>query len=72
MDIKAKITEIVSKLKGDPKLMENFKKDPEKTLEGIIGIDIPDGMADKVIEGVKAKLTGDKLSDAASSLKKLF
>lgn len=69
MDIKAKITEIVSKIKDDPKLLASFKKDPEKTIEGIAGVDIPDGMADKVIDGVKAKLTGDKISD---TLKKIF
>lgn len=69
MDIKAKITEIVDKIKGDPKLMDKFKKDPEKTIEGVAGVDIPDGMADKVVSGVKAKLAGDKISDG---LKKLF
>ncbi|MCQ2418650.1 MAG: hypothetical protein MJ085_02585 [Clostridia bacterium] len=69
MDIKAKITEIVEKIKGDPKLMENFKKDPEKTIEGVAGVNIPDGMADKIVDGVKAKLAGDKISDG---LKKLF
>ena len=30
MDVKAKVDEIVSKIKGNPNLMEDFKKDPEK------------------------------------------
>lgn len=72
MDIKAKIDEIVSKLKGNPNLMEDFKKDPEKTIEGIIGVDIPDGAADQVINGVKAALAGDKLSGVADKIKGLF
>lgn len=72
MDIKAKISEIVDKLKKDPNLMANFKKDPEATIEKIAGIDLPDGIADKVVSGVQAKLSGDKLSGAASALKKLF
>jgi hypothetical protein len=35
-------------------------------------VDIPDGMLDKIVDGVKAKITGDKLADAVDSLKKLF
>ena len=72
MDIKAKINEIVEKIKKDPNLMEDFKKDPEKAIEKLLGVDIPDGVADQVVNGVKAKLTGDKLSGAMDSLKKLF
>lgn len=47
-------------------------KNPEKAIENLTGIDIPNGMVDKVIDGVKAKLTGDKLSGAIDSIKKLF
>ena len=54
MDIKGTIDQIVSKLQGDPNLLENFKKDPIKTIEGISGIDIPDGMEQQVVDGVKA------------------
>ncbi len=72
MDIKAKISEIVDKIKKDPSLMEKFKKDPEKTIEGLLGVDIPDGALDKVVNGVKAALASDKLSGIAGSLKKLF
>lgn len=72
MDIKAKISEIVDKIKKDPSLMEKFKKDPEKTIEGLLGVDIPDGALDKVVDGVKAALASDKLSGIAGSLKKLF
>ena len=72
MDIKAKITEIVDKIKNDPSLKEEFTKDPEKTIEKLLGVDIPDGIADKVVDGVKAKLTGDSLSGLASKIKGLF
>ncbi|MBQ6431335.1 MAG: hypothetical protein IJJ99_05635 [Oscillospiraceae bacterium] len=72
MDIKAKITEIVDKIKKDPSLAEEFTKNPEKAIEGVIGVDIPDGALDTVVSGVKAKLAGDKLSGAADALKKLF
>lgn len=71
-DIKKKINDIVEKIKGDPKLMEEFKENPEKAIEKVVGIDIPYGLLDKVVDGVKAKLTGDKLSDMFGSIKKLF
>ena len=65
MDIKAKITELVDKIKGDPKLMDNFKADPVKTVEGLVGVDLPDDQVKAVAEGVKAKINlggiGDKL-----------
>lgn len=72
MDIKAKINEIVDKIKSNPSLKDDFTKDPEKTIEKLIGVNLPDGVADKVIDGVKAKLTGDKLSGVADKLKGLF
>ncbi len=71
-NIKEKIEEIVEKIKKDPNFKEDFMKDPEKALEKATGIDIPDGMVDKVVDGVKAKIAGDKLSGAMDSIKKLF
>ena len=72
MDIKAKINEIVEKIKKDPNLKEDFQKDPEKAIEKILGVNIPDGVADQVVNGVKAKLSGEKLSGVADKLKGLF
>lgn len=69
MDIKAKIQEVVNKVKSDKTLADDFKKDPVKTVEKLAGIDLPDGAADKIVDGVKAALAGDKLSDAASGIK---
>lgn len=72
MDIKAKITEIVEKIKEDKNLQAQFKKDPIKAVESLLGVDLPDDIVDKVVDGVKAKLTADKLSDGLGALKKLF
>ncbi len=72
MDIKEKINEIVDKVKDDDDFKKEFKKNPEKAIESLAGIDIPNGMLDKVVDGVKAKIAGDKISDALDSLKKLF
>ena len=72
MDIKATYEEIVSKVKGDPKIAEKFQKDPEKTVEEVAGVDIPDGMVGKVVDGVKAKLAGDKAGGVVDKIKNLF
>ena len=72
IDIKAKIDEIVNKIKGDESFLASFKADPIKAVEGIIGIDLPDDVVNKVVDGVKAKISVDKLGDIAGSIKKLF
>lgn len=71
-NIKEQIEKIVEKIKKDPNFKDDFMKDPEKAIEKVTGIDIPDGMVDKVVDGVKAKVAGDKLSGAMDSIKKLF
>lgn len=72
MDIKEKITEIVEKLMSDKALQKQFEKEPVKAIEKLIGVDLPDDIVEKIIDGVKAKMTVDKISDAADLLKKLF
>lgn len=72
MDIKAEITKIVDKIKNDDDLLEKFKKDPVKAVEGIIGVDLPDDIIEKVVDGVKAKISLDKAGDLLNGLKKLF
>ena len=44
MDIKAKIEEIVEKIKADENFAEDFKKDPVKSVESVTGVDLPDDM----------------------------
>lgn len=72
MDIKEKIQEMVEKVTSDKTLMEQFKKDPVKAVEKVLGVDLPDDIVEKIIDGVKAKITVDKLDDVADALKKLF
>lgn len=72
MDIKEKIQEMVEKVTSDKNLMEKFQKEPVKAVEEIIGVDLPDDIVEKIIDGVKAKITVDKLDDVADALKKLF
>ena len=68
MDIKAKIEEVVNKIKKDDKLLEKFKKDPVKTVEGLIGIDLPDDQIEKLVDGIKAKISLDSIGDKLGGL----
>ena len=68
MDIKAKINELVEKIKNDPSLTANFQKDPIGTVEKLIGVDLPDDQIQGIVSGIKAKIDLDKLG----SLGKLF
>lgn len=72
MDIKAKIEEIVDKIKDDEELRKLFLKDPVTALEKVTGIDLPNDQLDAVIAGVKAKLTADNIGDALKGLGGLF
>ena len=72
MDIKAEINKIVDKIKHDEDLLKKFKNDPIKAVEGLLGIDLPDEMIEKIVDGVKAKITLDKAGDLLGGLKKLF
>ena len=76
MDIKAKIEELVKKIKSDDNLMSNFKSNPIKTIEGLIGIDLPDDQLKSIVDGIKAKISiddiGDKLGGLGSKLGGLF
>lgn len=72
MDIKEKISEIVEQLTKNPSLMKQFEKEPIKAVEQVLGVDLPDDIIEKIISGVKAKVTVDNVSKAADTLKDLF
>lgn len=68
MDIKAKIEEIVEKVKNDKNFAADFKADPVKAVEKVIGVDLPDDQVNKVIDGVKAKVSVDDVKDKVGGL----
>ena len=70
--LKEKINEIVKKVKEDKDFANNFKSDPIKAVESVIGIDLPDDQINKVVDAVKAKLTADNVAGVAGKLKGLF
>ncbi len=72
LDIKAKINEIVEKIKNDDDLLEQFNRNPVKLLEEYIGIDLPDDQVNAIIDGIKAKLSIDKAANLLGGLGGLF
>ena len=72
MDIKKTIDDVVAKVKNDPDLLKKFQDDPVKTIESLSGIDIPDGMEDKIVAGVKSALSGNTASGLIDKVKNLL
>lgn len=67
-----KVNEVVDKLKADESLQKEFVKEPVKTLEKILNVDLPDDVIEKIVDAVKAQLTMDDIGDLLSAAKKIF
>ena len=76
MDIQKIIADVLEKLQKDNGLLAKFKANPTKTIEGLIGIDLPDEQIDAVVKGVMAKIDIEDMAKKASgvlgALKGLF
>jgi len=72
MDIKEQIGKMVEEIMKNPSMKEEFEKEPEKVIEKVLGIDLPDGLIEQVINGVKAKLSIETVSQVADVFKKIF
>jgi hypothetical protein len=72
MDLKAKIEELVDKVKSDKGFASKFSSDPVKAVESVIGVDLPDDQIKSLIDGIKAKVSIDQASGVLGSIKKLF
>ena len=68
MDIKAKIDEVVNKVKSDEGFAEKFQKEPVKAVEDVVGVDLPDDVINNVVEGVKAKVNLGGIADKLGGL----
>ena len=71
-DIKKIIEDIVAKIKGDKDITKKFQKDPTRTVEGLIGVDLPDDQVNAVVEGVKSKIKLDGIADKLGGIGGLF
>ncbi len=68
MDIKAKIDEVVNKVKSDKNFAQKFQQEPIKAVEEVLGVDLPDDQIKGVIEGVKAKINVGDIADKIGGL----
>ena len=67
-DIKAKIDEVVNKVKSDKDFAAKFQKEPIKAVEDVLGVDLPDDQIKSVVDGVKAKVNIDGIADKLGGL----
>ena len=72
MDIKKKVEELVQKIQKNPKLLNEFKENPVRVIEEIVGMDLPDDEIMKLAELVKAKIDLDKAGDLLKGIGGLF
>ena len=68
MDIKAKAAELVEKIKEDPALLKEFRENPVKVVETILGVDLPDDQINQLAELIKAKIDLDKVGSLLGGL----
>lgn len=62
MDIKKSIEELIDKIKNDQELRDSFMKEPVPTVEKLLGIDLPEEQINQIVDGIKAKISLDKIS----------
>ena len=68
MEIQKIINDVIAKLKDDDQLLANFKSNPTKVLEKLVGVDLPDDKIDPIIDGIMAKLKIDDLAEKAEGI----
>ena len=68
MDIKNKIDEVIGKIKSDKNLKAKFVKEPVKTIEDLLGVDLPDEQVKQAVKVIKAKIEESGIDDKLESL----
>ena len=61
MDMKEKIEELWAKITTDDGVLEQFKDDPIKTVEKLLGIDLPDEKIREIVMAIKTKVDMDAI-----------
>lgn len=72
MDIQKIIADAVKLLTENEDMLKAFNQNPAKTLEKMLGIDLPDDKVNAIVAGIKAKLGLDDVKDMAQKLAGLF
>ena len=70
--LKEKAEEIVEKVKSDKDIAAKFQKDPISTVEGLLGVDLPNDQVQGIVDFVKTKINLDSLGSKLGGLKGLF
>ncbi len=68
MDIKAKVDEVVDKVKNDPDFASNFQSNPIGAVEKVVGVDLPDDVINNIVDTVKSKISFDGIADKLGGL----
>ena len=71
-DVKEKIEELAERIQSDKNILDSFQKDPIRTIESLIGVDLPDDQLKPLVAGIKTKLAAAGASDLLDGIKKLF
>ena len=73
MDIMAKVNELVEMITKNEALMKQFKADPMKAVQSLLGdLKLDDDVLKQLVKGVQGKISVDKAADLLGGLKKLF
>ena len=69
--VKDKAEDILKEINSNPQLIEEFKKDPIKTIEKLIGIDLPDDTIKQIIASVKENITAEDAGELLAAINKI-
>lgn len=53
----------MNKIKNDKNFEKEFKNNPVKAVEGILGVDLPDDKIMQIVDAIKAKISADDVKD---------
>ncbi len=67
-NISDNIKNIVNKIKNDKNFEKEFKNNPVKAVEGILGVDLPDDKIMQIVDAIKAKISADDVKDKISDI----
>lgn len=68
MDIKKMAADLVDRIQDNPALLKEFRENPVKVVEDLIGIDLPDDQIHQLAQLIKAKIDLDKAGDLLGGL----
>ena len=63
MDIKEKLEALWEKITCDDGILEKFEEAPVKTVEELLGVDLPDEKIKEIVAAIKAKLKMEAIDD---------